>query len=82
MDRLEAFETMLADLQRQDRHEKQEMERLKAAGREKSAPLPPVFRQPDDLQPDAGPVPEIWAAGLKNRRVLQGKGAAPWTSLH
>ena len=32
-----AFETMLADLQRQDRHEKQEMERLKAAGREKSA---------------------------------------------
>ena len=37
MDRLEAFETMLADLQRQDRHEKQEMERVKAAGREKSA---------------------------------------------
>ena len=28
MDRLEAFETMLADLQRQDRHEKQEMERF------------------------------------------------------
>ena len=37
MDRLEAFETMLADLQRQDRDEKKEMERLKAAGREKSA---------------------------------------------
>ena len=41
MDRLEAFETMLADLQRQDRHEKQEMERLKAEGREK----PATYRQ-------------------------------------
>ena len=43
MDRLEAFETMRADLQRKDRHEKQEMERLKAAGREKSAPYRQYF---------------------------------------
>ena len=37
MDRLEAFETMLADLQKQADSEKEQMEKLKAAGREKSA---------------------------------------------
>lgn len=37
MERLEAFETMLADLTRQADYEKQQMEQLKAAGREKSA---------------------------------------------
>ena len=37
MERLEAFEAMLADLTRQADYEKQQMEQLKAAGREKSA---------------------------------------------
>ena len=37
MDRLEAFEAMLADLTRQAEAEKQQMEQLKAAGKEKSA---------------------------------------------
>lgn len=37
MERLEAFETMLADLTRQAEDEKQQMEQLKAAGKEKSA---------------------------------------------
>ena len=37
MDRLEAFEAMLADLQRQAAYEKEQMELLKAAGKEKSA---------------------------------------------
>ena len=37
MDRLEAFERMLADFRRQAAYEKEQMEALKAAGREKSA---------------------------------------------
>ena len=37
MDRLEAFERMLADIRRQAAYEKEQMEALKAAGREKSA---------------------------------------------
>lgn len=37
MERLEAFEAMLADLTRQADYEKQQMEQLKAAGRGKSA---------------------------------------------
>ena len=37
MDRLEAFERMLADIQRQADEENRKMEELKAAGREKSA---------------------------------------------
>ena len=37
MDRLEAFEAMLADLQKQAAYEKEQMELLKAAGKEKSA---------------------------------------------
>ena len=37
MERLKAFEAMLADLTRQADYEKQQMEQLKAAGREKSA---------------------------------------------
>lgn len=37
MDRLEAFEAMLAGLQSQAAYEQQQMERLKAAGKEKSA---------------------------------------------
>ena len=37
MERLEACEAMLADLTRQADYEKQQMEQLKAAGREKSA---------------------------------------------
>ncbi|HIW09299.1 MAG TPA: hypothetical protein H9890_07885 [Candidatus Faecalibacterium intestinigallinarum] len=37
MDRLEAFEAMLAGLQRQAAYEKEQMELLKAAGKEKSA---------------------------------------------
>ena len=37
MDRLEAFERMLADIQRQADEENRKMAELKAAGREKSA---------------------------------------------
>ena len=37
MERLEAFEKMLADIQKQAALEQAEMDRLKAAGREKSA---------------------------------------------
>ena len=37
MDRLEAFEAMLAGLQKQAAYEKAQMELLKAAGKEKSA---------------------------------------------
>lgn len=37
MERLEAFEAMLADLTGQAAREQEEMEKLKAAGKEKSA---------------------------------------------
>lgn len=37
MDRLEAFEKMLADIQKQAETENRKMQELKAAGREKSA---------------------------------------------
>ncbi len=37
MDRLECFERMLADFIKQAEHEKTEMERLKKAGKEKTA---------------------------------------------
>lgn len=37
MERLEAFERMLADLQKQAVFESEQMEKLKAAGKEKSA---------------------------------------------
>ena len=37
MDRLECFEKMLADLIKQAEHEQAEMERLKMAGKEKTA---------------------------------------------
>ena len=37
MERLEAFEKMLADLQAQAEYEKRKMDELKAAGREKTA---------------------------------------------
>ena len=37
MDRLESFEKMLADILQQAEYEQAEMERLKAAGKEKSA---------------------------------------------
>lgn len=37
MDRLEAFEAMLAGLQKQAAYEKEQMKLLKAAGKEKSA---------------------------------------------
>lgn len=41
MDRLEAFEKMLADIEQQAAYESAQMERLRAAGREKTA----TFRQ-------------------------------------
>lgn len=37
MERLDAFEAMLSDIQRQAEYEKEQMERLKASGKEKSA---------------------------------------------
>ncbi len=37
MDRLEAFEKMLSDIQRQAEYESQKMKELKAAGKEKTA---------------------------------------------
>ena len=37
MKRLDAFEVMLSDIQLQAKYEKEQMERLKAAGKEKSA---------------------------------------------
>ena len=37
MDRLEAFEAMLSDLQKQAEYEKEQMDLLKAAGKEKTA---------------------------------------------
>ena len=36
MDRLEAFEKMLSDIKAQARYEEEQLEKLKAAGREKS----------------------------------------------
>jgi hypothetical protein len=36
-DRLEAFEKMLADLQKQAEYETEQMEKLKAAGKDKTA---------------------------------------------
>lgn len=37
MERLDAFEAMLSDIQRQAEYEKEQMELLKAAGKEKTA---------------------------------------------
>ena len=37
MDRLDAFEAMLSDIQRQAEYEKEQMDQLKAAGKEKTA---------------------------------------------
>ena len=37
MDRLDAFERMLADIRRQAEHEAEQMERLESEGRKKSA---------------------------------------------
>lgn len=37
MERIEAFENMLADIKRQAEYEQSEMEKLKAAGKEKTA---------------------------------------------
>lgn len=37
MDRLEAFEKMMSDIQRQAEYESQKMKELKAAGKEKTA---------------------------------------------
>lgn len=37
MDRLEAFETMLADVQRREREEATELERLRSEGRTRTA---------------------------------------------
>ncbi len=37
MERLEAFEKMLSDIKRQAEHESEQMEKLKASGKEKSA---------------------------------------------
>ena len=37
MERLDAFEKMLSDIQRQAEYEKEQMERLRAAGKEKTA---------------------------------------------
>lgn len=37
MERLDAFEAMLSDIRRQAEYEKEQMERLKAYGKEKSA---------------------------------------------
>lgn len=41
MDRLEAFERMLSDIQKQAAYEAEQMERLRSEGREKTA----TFRQ-------------------------------------
>lgn len=37
MERLEAFELMLSDIKKQSEYEKEQMEKLKSEGREKSA---------------------------------------------
>ncbi|MCR4949961.1 MAG: hypothetical protein K6A40_01415 [Solobacterium sp.] len=37
MDRLDAFEAMLSDIQKQAEYEKEQMDQLKAAGKEKTA---------------------------------------------
>ena len=37
MERLEAFEAMLSDIRQKAEYEKEQMERLKAAGKEKTA---------------------------------------------
>lgn len=44
--RLEAFEQMLADIQKQAEYESEQLKKLKADGKEKSRDIPPVFRQP------------------------------------
>lgn len=43
MERLDAFEKMLSDIQARAEDEKEQMERLKAAGREKSATYRQLF---------------------------------------
>ena len=43
MDRLAAFERMLADIQKQSEYEKEQMEKLKAQGKEKSATYSQYF---------------------------------------
>ena len=48
MERLEAFEKMLADIIKQADYEKEQMEKLKAEGK-KNSDLPSVFRQQNDL---------------------------------
>ena len=72
MDRLEAFETMLADLQKQADSEKEQMEKLKAAGREKSATYRQYLGNRMIYSQMLGPVPEIRAD-----LILSKKGASP-----
>ena len=48
MDRLEAFETMLADLQKQADSEKEQMEKTEGGRQGKIRHLPPVSRQQDE----------------------------------
>lgn len=43
MERLEAFERMLADIQKQSAFEKEQMEKLKAEGKEKTATYKQYF---------------------------------------
>ena len=49
MERLEAFEKMLADIIKQADYEKEQMEKLKAEGKEKTATYRQFFRQQNDL---------------------------------
>lgn len=43
MERLDAFEAMLEDLRKQAAYEQEQMDRLKAAGKEKTAPYRQYF---------------------------------------
>ena len=55
MERLAAFERMLSDIQKQSEFEKEQMEKLKAQGKEKSA-TSSVFWKSYALQNDLGKV--------------------------
>lgn len=66
MDRLWAFEQMMDDISHQVEREQTEMEKLKAAGKEKNGNLSAIFWESAVLQNDAGQVQAVRIAGLEN----------------
>ena len=46
MERIEAFEQMLCDIQKKAAYEEEQMQKLKAAGKEKNRHISAVLREP------------------------------------